>query len=86
MSELSIAEEIARRTDPDALLKGISPQEMQQLAYDWRIWQRPKQKTPEGNWSVWLILAGRGFGKTRTGAEWVREQIEIGRASCRERV
>ena len=80
MSELSIAEEIARRTDPDALLKGISPQEMQQLAHDWRIWQRPKQKTPEGNWSVWLILAGRGFGKTRTGAEWVREQIEAGLA------
>ena len=30
---------------------------------------RPKQITPKGNWNVWLILAGRGWGKTRTGAE-----------------
>ncbi len=34
------------------------------------------QLAPEGNWRVWLILAGRGFGKTRSGAEWVREQVE----------
>lgn len=33
---------------------------------------------PDGDWRTWLILAGRGFGKTRTGAEWVREQVEKG--------
>ncbi len=48
--------------------------------YDWRLWARPSQLPPAGNWRVWLLLAGRGFGKTRCGAEWVREQIELGAA------
>lgn len=38
----------------------------------WAFWSRPKQRLPPGDWHVWLILAGRGFGKTRTGAETVR--------------
>jgi phage terminase large subunit-like protein len=38
------------------------------------------QKPPPGDWRVWLLLAGRGFGKTRTGAEFVRAQVEAGRA------
>jgi phage terminase large subunit-like protein len=37
---------------------------------------RPAQRPPEGDWRVWLILAGRGWGKTRTGAEWVRETVK----------
>jgi predicted phage terminase large subunit-like protein len=45
--------------------------------YKWRGWRaRPKQLAPPGDWHVWLILAGRGSGKTRAGAEWVREQVE----------
>jgi phage terminase large subunit-like protein len=32
---------------------------------------RPNQLPPDGDWSIWVILAGRGFGKTRAGAEWV---------------
>src|SRR3546814_5240068 len=43
---------------------------------DWRFWARPEQQPPEGDWRTWLILAGRGFGKTRTGAEWVRAAAE----------
>jgi phage terminase large subunit-like protein len=39
---------------------------------------------PDGDWRAWLILAGRGFGKTRAGAEWVRAQIESGR--CRRMI
>jgi phage terminase large subunit-like protein len=46
----------------------------------WEAHARPKQIAPPGDWLVWLILAGRGFGKTRTGAEWVREQVETGKA------
>ena len=34
---------------------------------------RPAQLPPPGDWSIWAILAGRGFGKTRAGAEWVHE-------------
>ena len=79
MSELSVAEEIASRVDPESLLKGLPAKDLEALAYDWRIWQRPKQKTPEGDWGIWLILAGRGFGKTRTGAEWVKEQVNKGK-------
>lgn len=47
------------------------------LLHDWRFWARPNQLPPPGDWSVWLILAGRGFGKTRTGAEWVRGLVEL---------
>ena len=40
---------------------------------DWRNWARPDQLPPEGDpWRCWLILGGRGAGKTRTGAEWVK--------------
>ena len=49
--------------------------------YDWRLWGRPTQVSPAGDWRIWLLLAGRGFGKTRTGAEWVRVQVEQNRAS-----
>ena len=46
--------------------------------WDWYIWSRPTQEPPKGDWRFWLILAGRGFGKTRTGAEWVKAQIAAG--------
>lgn len=46
---------------------------------DWRgIWARPEQVAPTGDWRTWLILAGRGWGKTRTLVEWIREQAESG--------
>ena len=44
----------------------------------WREVARPDQIAPDGNWRVWLIQAGRGWGKTRTGAEWVLEQVRQG--------
>ena len=47
---------------------------------EWQIWARPQQLAPAGDWRVWLLLAGRGFGKTRSGAEWVRGQAESKRA------
>ena len=48
--------------------------------YRWDLCARPSQKEPGGQWSVWLIIAGRGFGKTRTGAETVRNWVESNRA------
>ncbi len=48
---------------------------------DWPLTvARQEQLPPPGDWLVWLLLAGRGFGKTRSGAEWVRAQVESGRA------
>lgn len=46
-----------------------------QLMHHWPFWARPSQIAPSGDWDGWLILAGRGFGKTRTGAEWVRSMV-----------
>jgi phage terminase large subunit-like protein len=40
---------------------------------------RPEQVEPDGDWRVWLILAGRGWGKTRTGAEWTRKTVKTSR-------
>lgn len=55
----------------------LPPKTAEALLYDWRAWAREDQLLPDGDWRVWLILAGRGWGKTRTGAEavsrWVRE-------------
>ena len=45
------------------------------LDFDWSFWGRPEQVARPGTWDNWLILAGRGFGKTRTGAEWVRANM-----------
>lgn len=42
------------------------------LKFDWNFNARPKQRIPDGDWYIWLIRSGRGFGKTRTGAEWIR--------------
>jgi phage terminase large subunit-like protein len=57
----------------------LQPQEREQLArllneakFRWSLHARPEQLPPDGDWRVWLILAGRGWGKTRTGAETVR--------------
>jgi len=51
-------------------------QEQAALEYNWPFWARPEQQAPPGDWFAWLILSGRGWGKSRTGAEWVREQVE----------
>lgn len=59
-----------------AILARYSPRALEALRHDWRFWARPAQRPPAGPWRVWVILAGRGFGKTRTGAEWVAEQAE----------
>ena len=61
----------------DALLTAIEPRKLIRFAYDWMIWARddqlPPVSLPDGNpWRSWLILGGRGSGKTRAGAEWVR--------------
>jgi phage terminase large subunit-like protein len=53
--------------------KQLEPPEREALdSWHWEVWGRDEQHPPEGPWRVWLISAGRGFGKTRAGAEWVR--------------
>jgi phage terminase large subunit-like protein len=63
----------------DEFVRGLTDEQALVLQYEWRkFWARPSQLPPDGDWLVWLLLAGRGFGKTKTGAEWVREQVETG--------
>jgi phage terminase large subunit-like protein len=46
------------------------------LPYLFEFWAHPHQLPPEGDWRAWVILGGRGAGKTRAGAEWVRSMVE----------
>jgi phage terminase large subunit-like protein len=54
-------------------LSSLSETELAELKWHWKFWARPNQIAPEGLWNTWLVLAGRGFGKTRMGSEWIRE-------------
>lgn len=58
-----------------AELAAIPDQTKAELLHHWPFWARPEQRAPSGDWLTWLILAGRGFGKTRAGSEWVREMV-----------
>ena len=64
----------------ETVQRGLKEREAARLTYNWSLHARDSQLPPEGDWDTWLILAGRGFGKTRTGAEWVRTQVEDGQA------
>lgn len=65
-------------TGLEAALCALTPEEKAAYLYSWKAWARPNQLPPEGDWRVWLLLSGRGYGKTRAGAEWVRTQVEEG--------
>jgi predicted phage terminase large subunit-like protein len=58
------------------LLSELSEEDCQSLLYDWHFYARHDQIAPPGEWRTWLVLAGRGWGKTRVGAEWVRESVK----------
>jgi phage terminase large subunit-like protein len=59
-----------------AILKKLTPAQLLELRPYWKLWAHPGQRAPEGDWHTWLIMAGRGYGKTRAGAEWVRSIAE----------
>jgi len=58
-------------TERVAFLESLTRDELLALEHDWRFWARPNQLAPAGDWTTWLLLAGRGFGKTRSGAEFI---------------
>lgn len=79
----SVAERLAGlpKSDRQAALAQLTDAQAEALLYDWRgFLARPNQVMPEGDWDIWLVLAGRGFGKTRTGAEAVREEVNANRS------
>ena len=72
------ADWLASRTqsEQDAFLNSLSEEALLALPYLFEFWALPHQMPPEGAWRTWVILGGRGAGKTRAGAEWVRSEVE----------
>ena len=68
----SLMEIIASLPDEEKKL-ALAGVDMETLVWDWKSWGRPEQIAPDGDWNIWIYLAGRGAGKTRSAAEWVRE-------------
>jgi predicted phage terminase large subunit-like protein len=81
-SNLSLAQSIALLPEADrqGAINSLTKNEAESLLHDWEFWSRPNQLPPSGDWLVWLIMAGRGWGKTRVGAEFVCREVKAGRA------
>ncbi|MCL7464789.1 terminase family protein [Phaeovulum sp. NW3] len=60
----------------DGFLDGLGDNALLALPWIFEFWALPHQLPPEGAWKSWVIMGGRGAGKTRAGAEWVRAQVE----------
>ena len=74
----SLAESIAL-LPPDkrqATLLDLSEEDAARLLYDWEFWARPSQIEPEGDWLIWFIQTGRGWGKTLTGSQTTRKRAD----------
>ena len=63
-----------------AAIENLDDAEAEALEQDWEFYARNAQLPPEGDWFIWLLLGGRGAGKTRAGAEWVAERVRAGHA------
>ena len=61
---------------PETLAARASPALLTALPWLWELHRRPAQAPPPGAWATWLVMGGRGSGKTRAGAEWVRSLVE----------
>lgn len=66
----------AKTAEKARLTRRLKPEERGEFAYTFSTTAHAGQLPPEGDWRVWLVMAGRGFGKTRAGAEWVRAVAE----------
>jgi phage terminase large subunit-like protein len=78
--QLSDAERAILSGEIDEIRKDLTPEAEEYLAFYWDFWRRPNQGRPAGmgkEYRIWMLLAGRGFGKSRVGAEETRKQIEL---------
>jgi phage terminase large subunit-like protein len=73
-SDVELLERLAAlpREDRDRFTRVLGREEADALHFDWSVWGHGGQRAPDGDWRTWVIMAGRGFGKTRAGAEWVK--------------
>jgi len=58
----------------------LTEEEKAVFAFAWKRWARPAQLPTDKHWDGWLIIAGRGWGKTRVGSETIRDEVESGRS------
>jgi phage terminase large subunit-like protein len=76
---LSLAERFAIELSPDeqrAWVESLSPELLEEVARgEWWWTARPEQIPPQGDWSLCLILAGRGFGKSKLASEWMVQRV-----------
>lgn len=77
LSSVSLASRVASLSSQDRqeILRGLTKDQLFRLKYNWRFWAREKQLPPPGMWATWAVIAGRGFGKTRTGSEWFHSRM-----------
>jgi len=72
--------------DKRAFINALSLDEVEDLEYDALFWLRKKQRPPPGDWNQWAVIAGRGFGKTYTGNQFIRLNVEgdtpLGAGKC----
>ena len=75
--QISLAQWLASQSEAEQekYLATLSTEARAALKWNWKFWARPDQMEPEGDWITWLILSGRGWGKTRTGAETIRNWV-----------
>ncbi len=55
----------------DRVLSALTPDQRLRFRDDWDAFAHPAQRTPPRGWTTWLLLGGRGSGKTRAGADWM---------------
>jgi phage terminase large subunit-like protein len=71
--EIDAAAMLAREDEATQrrVLRALTRPQRRELNERWACWAHEGQLPPDGDWRIWLMMAGRGFGKTRAGAEWV---------------
>ncbi len=76
---LSMVEALAMQGDRycSRIVPLLASAQIRTLIEHWACRSRPEQRAPKGDWATWLIMAGRGFGKTRAGAEWVQAHARV---------
>ncbi len=72
----------APAVESEPLLQGLEVGLLRKLAQSWALLRHPLQAPPPGVWRNWLLMGGRGSGKTRAGAEWIHEIASRGEKSA----
>lgn len=56
-------------------IASLTKTELSFIQYNWQVFAHAHQLPPAEDWATWLLMGGRGAGKTRAGAEWVRAKV-----------